>query len=169
MNQTILENKKATVAEIAKGFSENQSFTVVSYQGLTVAEMQELRKTLAKVDATISVQKNTLVRLALASANQPAMDEALNGANAFVFSKELGAGPKALIKFARRHENLVVKGGIAEGRVLDAAGVKTISQLPDKNGMLSMFLSCLNAPIQKFAATVKAVADKDAPAAEANA
>jgi large subunit ribosomal protein L10 len=169
MNQNILETKKATVAEIAKGFAENESFTVVSYQGLTVAEMQELRRTLHKVDATLSVHKNTLVRLALANAGQPEMNEALNGANAFVFSKELGAGPKALFKFSRRHEHLVVKGGIAEGKVLDAAGMKTISQLPDKNGMLSMFLSCLNAPIQKFAATVKAVADKDAPAAEANA
>lgn len=163
MNQQILENKKVVVSEIAKAFSENESFTVVSYQGLTVAEMQELRKALAKVGATISVQKNTLVRLALANANQPAIDEVLNGANAFVFSKELGAGPKALFKFARRHEALVVKAGIAEGKALDAAGVKTLSQLPDKNGMISMFLSCLNAPVQKFAATVKAIADKGAP------
>jgi len=169
MNQKILESKKETVSALSKDIAENASFTVVSYQGLTVAEMQELRKTLAKVDAHLVVQKNTLVRLALAEAKQPEMNEVLNGANAFVFSKELGAGPKALIKFARRHENLVVKAGIAEGRLLDAAGVKTISQLPDKNGMLSMFLSCLNAPIQKFAATVKALADKDAPAAGENA
>jgi len=164
MNPNVLESKKAVVADIVKNLGESQSFTVVSYQGLTVAEMQELRKNLAKVDATLVVEKNTLVRRALEDAKQPSLDEALNGANAFVFSKELGAGPKALFIFARRHEHLVVKAGIAEGKVLDAAGVKTISNLPDKNGMLSMLLSCLNAPIQKFAATVKAVADKDAPA-----
>ena len=167
MNQKILESKKATVSEIAKAFEGAGSFTVVSYQGLTVAEVQELRRVLEKADATFTVYKNTLVRRALVEADQPAMDDVLNGANAFVFSKELGAGPKALFKFARRHENLVVKGGIAEKQVLDAAGVKTISNLPDKNGMLSMFLSCLNAPIQKFAATVKAMADKEAPAGAA--
>ena len=169
MNQKILESEKNTVAEITKAFEDAGSFTVVSYQGLTVAELQELRKSLDKAGSTFTVYKNTMVRRALAEANQPAIDDVLNGPNAFVFSKELGAGPKALIKFARRHENLVVKAGIAEGKVLDAAGVKTISNLPDKNGMISMFLSCLNAPIQKFAATVKALADKGAPAEGANA
>ena len=164
MNQNILESKKSTVSEIAKSFEGAGSFVVVSYQGLTVAELQELRKTLKAANSTFTVYKNTLVRRALVEAGQPAMDEVLNGANAFVFSKDLGAGPKALIKFSKRHENLVVKAGIAEGKVLDAAGVKTISNLPDKNGMLSMLLSCLNAPIQKFAATVKAMADKEAPA-----
>ena len=52
-----------------------------------------------------------------------------------------------------------------EGKVLDAQGIKDVSKLPDKNGLIAMFLSCLNAPITKFAATVKAIADK-APAAQ---
>lgn len=94
----------------------------------------------------------------------------LNGPNAFVFSKDLGKGPKVLYKFARTHQNLVVKGGLAEGKVCDADEMKVVSKLPDKNGMISMFLSCLNAPIQKFAATVQAIADKSAgaPAPAAN-
>ena len=64
-----------------------------------------------------------------------------------------------LAKFAKKNELLVIKAGIAEGKVMDAQGMKTIASLPDRNGLLSIFLSCLNAPIQKFAATVKAVAD----------
>ena len=90
----------------------------------------------------------------------------LEGPNGFVFSEDLSKGPKALTKFARFHEHLVIKGGLAEGQVLDAAKVKEISKLPDKNGMLAMFLSCLNAPVTSFAATVKAIADKGAPATE---
>lgn len=164
MNQQVLLAKQETVSEIGKSIKEAGSLTVVSYQGLTVAEMQELRKTLAKIDASIVVYKNTLVRRALADDQLPDLGDLLNGPNGFVFSKEISAAPKALVKFARYHEALVVKGGLVEGKVLDAAGMKDVSKLPDKNGLIAMFLSCLNAPITKFAATVKAVAEKGQPA-----
>jgi large subunit ribosomal protein L10 len=164
MNQQVLLAKQETVSQIGKSIKEAGSLTVVSYQGLTVAEMQELRKTLAKIDASIVVYKNTLVRRALADDQLPDLGDLLNGPNGFVFSKEISAAPKALVKFARYHEALVVKGGLVEGKVLDAAGMKDVSKLPDKNGLIAMFLSCLNAPITKFAATVKAVAEKGQPA-----
>ena len=160
MNQQVLLAKQETVSQIGKSIKEAGSLTVVSYQGLTVAEMQELRKTLAKIDASIVVYKNTLVRRALADDQLPDLGDLLNGPNGFVFSKEISAAPKALVKFARYHEALVVKGGLVEGKVLDAAGMKDVSKLPDKNGLIAMFLSCLNAPITKFAATVKALAEK---------
>ena len=169
MNQQVLLAKQQTVSEISQSIKDAGSVTVVSYQGLTVAEMQELRKALEKVDTSIVVYKNTLVRRALAADELPDLGELLNGPNGFVFSKEIAAGPKALFKFARLHEALVVKGGLVEGKVIDAKGVKEVSKLPDKNGMISMFLSCLQAPISKFAATVKAIVDKqggaEAPAA----
>ncbi|MBO5528843.1 MAG: 50S ribosomal protein L10 [Bacilli bacterium] len=164
MNQQVLLAKKETVSEISKSIKEAGSLTVVSYQGLTVAEMQELRKTLAKEEASIVVYKNTLVRRALAADELPDLGDLLNGPNGFVFSKDISKGPKALVKFSRFHEALVVKGGLVEGKVIDAAGVKEVSKLPDKNGLIAMFLSCLNAPITKFAATVKAVAEKGQPA-----
>jgi large subunit ribosomal protein L10 len=111
-----------------------------------------------------------LVRRALKEAGDADLGEILNGPNAFVFSKELSNGPKVLIKFARFHQKLVVKGGLAEGKVLNADEVKVISKLPNHDGMISMLLSCLQAPITKFAATVKAIADKsaEAPAPAAN-
>ncbi len=169
MNQQALEAKKAAVSEISEGLKNSSSVTVVSYQGLTVAEMQELRRTLEKVDACMGVYKNTMVRRALSETGNADLGDLLNGPNAFVFSKDLAAAPKALIKFARYHEALVIKGGLAEGQVVDAAKMKEISKLPDKNGMLAMFLSCLKAPTTKFAATLKAIADKaPAPAPEAN-
>ena len=165
MNQQILAAKKETVAAIVDSVKNSGSVTVVSYQGLTVAEMQDLRKALAKDGASLVVYKNTMVRRALEEGQLPSLGDLLNGPNGFVFSKEVVQGPKALVKFARAHEALVVKGGLVEGKVLDADGVKEVSKLPDKNGLISMFLSCLNAPITKFAATVKAVADKGAQAA----
>ena len=164
MNQEVLAAKQAAVKAIQESVSASGSLTVVSYQGLTVAEIQELRRMLEKAGSTFTVYKNTLVRRALEEANQPSLGDLLNGPNAFVFSKEISEGPKALVKFARRHDALVVKGGLVEGRVLDAAGMKDVSKLPDKNGLIAMFLSCLNAPVTKFAATVKALAEKGQPA-----
>lgn len=168
MNQSALEAKKAAVAEIQESLSKSGSLTIVSYQGLTVAEIMELRKTLEKTHASIKVYKNTMVRRALAESKQPELGELLEGPNAFVFSEDLGAAPKALFKFARLHEALVVKGCLAEGQVFDAAQTKDLSKLPTREGLLSMFLGCLKAPLSKFAATVQAVADKN-PAADAAA
>ena len=159
MNQETLNSKKETVAKITESFKESASLTIVEYRGLSVAQISELRKLLKAEGATFNVYKNTLVTKASAELGYSELDQYLTGSNAFVFSKELNAGPKVLAKFAKKNDLLLIKAGIAEGKVMDAAGMKTIASLPDKNGLLSMFLSCLNAPIQKFAATVKAVAD----------
>lgn len=159
MNQEILKSKKEIVAKIQESFKDAESMTIVEYRGLTVAQISELKKSLKAAGSSFFVYKNTLFSRASNELGYKDLDQYLTGSNAYVFSKEINAGPKVLAKFARRNECLVIKAGIAEGKVLDAAGMKTIAQLPDKNGLLSMFLSCLNAPIQKFAATVKAVAD----------
>ena len=159
MNQEILKSKQEIVAKISDSLKDCGSMTIVEYRGLTVAQISELKKSLKAVGSTFSVYKNTLFTRASNDLGYSELDQYLSGSNAYVFSKELNAGPKVLAKFAKRNENLVIKAGLAEGKVMDAQGMKTIASLPDKNGLLSMFLSCLNAPIQKFAATVKAVAD----------
>ena len=159
MNQEILKSKKEIVAKISDSIKESASMTIVEYRGLTVAEISELKKSLKAAGSTFNVFKNTLVTRASDDLGYKDLNQYLSGSNAFVFSKEINAGPKVLAKFAKKNELLVIKAGIAEGKVMDAQGMKTIASLPDRNGLLSMFLSCLNAPIQKFAATVKAVAD----------
>ena len=159
MNKEILESKKAIVAKITDSIKESASMTIVEYRGLTVAEISELKKSLKAAGSTFNVYKNTLVTKASADLGYSELDQYLTGSNAYVFSKEINAGPKVLAKFAKKNDLLVIKAGLAEGKVMDANGIKTLASLPDKNGLLSMFLSCLNASIQKFAATVKAVAD----------
>ena len=159
MNQEILKSKQEIVAKISESIKGAASMTIVEYRGLTVAQISELKKSLKAAGSTFAVYKNTLVTRASNDLGYNELDQYLTGSNAYVFSKDLNAGPKVLAKFAKKNDLLVIKAGIAEGKVYDAAGMKTLATLPDKNGMLSMFLSCLNAPIQKFAATVKAVAD----------
>ena len=159
MNQEILKSKKEIVAKIEDSLKDCASMTIVEYRGLTVAQISELKKSLKAAGSTFSVYKNTLFSRASDELGYKDLEQYLSGSNAYVFSKELNAGPKVLAKFAKKNDCLVIKAGIAEGKVYDATGMKTLATLPDKNGLLSMFLSCLNAPIQKFAATVKAVAD----------
>ena len=67
--------------------------------------------------------------------------------------------PSVLAKFAKTNKQLVVKAGLIEGKFVDAEGMKEVAKLPNREGLISMFLSCLQAPIRSFACTVKAVAD----------
>lgn len=163
MNKEIRAAKESTVATIAEALKSAKSVTVVEYRGLTVANLDELRKTLRESNSSFKVYKNTLVNIAAKELGYEGLAEHLEGPNAFVFSNndEVSA-PKAITKFAKKHEELVVKAGIVEGKVLNAEEMVAVSKLPGKDGLLSMFLSCLNAPISKFAATVQAVADKQA-------
>ena len=161
MNQTILESKKEVVANLVDKFNGAKSVVVVEYRGLTVSEISELRKQLREVDAKLGVYKNTLVQKANDSLGHEEFDQYLVGSNAYVFCSDVTAAPKVLTKFAKKNNKLVVKAGLIEGRVMDADGVKEVAKLPGREGLLSMFLSCLQAPIRSFACTVKAVADKE--------
>jgi large subunit ribosomal protein L10 len=159
MNQQTLESKKEIVNKITESFKDAGSLTVVEYRGLTVAQLSELRKLLKAQGATFNVYKNTLVTRAVDALGHEDLNQYLSGSNAYVFSKEISDGPKVLAKFAKRNDALVIKAGLVEGKVYDAAGMKVIATLPNKEGLISMFLSCLQAPIRSFACTVKAVAD----------
>jgi len=159
MNQTVLEAKQSVVAEIVAKAKSAQSVTIVEYRGLSVANLQELRRTLRKDGAELCIYKNSLVERAVKELGYEGVDEYLSGPNAIVFSTELSNGPKIVTKYAKRHEELQVKGGIVDGKGLNKAQIIEVGKIPGKEGLLSMFLSCLQAPIRQFAATVKAVAD----------
>lgn len=159
MNQETLESKKALVEKIQSSFKDSSSVVIVEYRGLTVADVSSLRKSLKAVNATFNVYKNTLVTKASVALGHNDLTQYLTGSNAFVFSKDVTEGPKVVAKFAKRNENLVIKAGLVEGKVMDAAGIKAVAAMPSREGLISMFLSCLQAPIRSFACTVKAVAD----------
>jgi large subunit ribosomal protein L10 len=164
MNKNVLAAKKETVSEIEKNLKDCGSLTIVSYQGLTVSELTELRKQLSTKNSNLSVYKNTLVGRALKENGETGLESYLEGPNAFVFSKEITDGPSILRKFGRFHEKLVIKGGYVDGKAYDGKAMLDIAKMPNKEGLLSMFCQCLNAPIRSFAVAVNAIASK-APAA----
>lgn len=171
MNQAVLSNKQAVVEEITKKIKDSQSTLVCEYRGLTVAEVTELRRGLREEGVDFKVYKNTMVERACDDCGFEDLKDALNGPNAFAFSEDATAPARVLAKFAKKHKALVLKKGIVEGKVVDEATIKELSLLPNRDGMLSMLLSCLQSPVSSFARVVKAVAEAKeagtpAPAAE---
>ena len=161
MNKEVLASKQAVVKEIEEKAKACKSLTIAEYRGLTVAQIQTLRRALREEKTEMCVYKNSLVERAVKELGYEGLDEFLTGPNALFFSEDISNGPKVLAKYARKFgDALTIKGGYVEGRALDKAGVIEISKLPGKEGLVSMFLSCLQAPIRQFAATVKAVAEK---------
>ena len=161
MNQAVLAAKSETVKEISEKAKKSQTIIVCEYRGLTVAQIQEVRRALRKEKAEMNVYKNSLVERAVDELGYNDLNSVLKGPNAIVFSEDVIAGAKVVAKYAKRHKDvLVVKGGIVEGKFVDAKGIIEVTKLPGKEGLISMFLSCLQAPIRSFACAVKAVADK---------
>ena len=174
MNKDVLQAKKDSVKEISDGLKTSTAVVVVSYQGLTVAELTELRRKLAEKQAFMGVYKNTLVMRALKDGGYAVDTNFFQGPNAFVFSKDESVGAAICAKFARLHEKLVIRGGIVDGQNVDAEGMKEVAKLPSKEALLSMFCMVLNEPVAGFARAVKSIADKmpqeaAAPAAAAPA
>ena len=169
MNEKALQAKQDAVKTISEGIKNSKAIAIVSYHGLTVAEITELRRKLAEKNARFGVFKNTMVRRALKENNIEGLDEFLEGPNAFVFSPETSSGVNIIYKYSRGHENLVLKGGYVEGQIVDAKGLKAVAKLPTKEQLLSMFCMVLNEPISGFARAIKSVAEKNGAPAEAAA
>lgn len=156
-----LEKKKQIVEEIVGKLQNSASTVIVDYRGLTVAEVTELRKQLREAGVEFKVYKNTLMRRAAEKAGLTDLNEALVGPSAVAFSTEDVIAPaKILNNFAKEHENLEIKIGVIEGKVASREEVKAIAELPSREGLLSMLLSVLQAPIRNFALAVKAVSDQ---------
>lgn len=156
-----IEVKKQIVQDIADKFKASKSTIVVDYRGLNVAEVTELRKQLREAGIEFKVYKNTLTRLAAESAEIAELNSALTGPNAIAFSNEDVVAPaKILNDFAKKHEALEIKAGVIEGNVATVEEIKALAELPSREGLLSMLLSVLQAPIRNLALATKAVADQ---------
>src|SRR4051794_41139180 len=115
--------KVATVAEIAERFRSANAALITEYRGLTIAQLTELRRSLGN-DTSYTVAKNTLVKRAAADAGLEGLDEYFVGPTAVAFvSGEPVDAAKALREFAKTHPLLVIKGGLLDGRRLEAGEV----------------------------------------------
>lgn len=158
---TVLEAKQAVVTEIADKLQQAASVVVVDYRGLSVAQVTELRKQLRDAGVEFKVYKNSMTRRATETAGLEGLNEHLTGPNAIAFSTEDVVAPaKILNDFAKQNEQLEIKAGVIEGSIASAEDVKALASLPSREGLLSMLLSVLQAPVRNFALATKAVAEQ---------
>ena len=158
----IIEAKKQQVDTIAEQLKNSVSTVIVDYRGLTVAEVTELRSQLREAGVEYKVYKNTLVRRAAEKAGLEDLQELFVGPSAVAFSNEDVIAPaKVISDFAKDAEALEIKGGSVDGKFTSVEEINALAKLPNKEGMLSMLLSVLQAPVRNVAYAVKAVAEKD--------
>ncbi|MGI3316094.1 50S ribosomal protein L10 [Staphylococcus chromogenes] len=163
----IIEAKKQHVDEIAEQLKSSVSTVFVDYRGLAVAEVTDLRKQLREAGVQYKVYKNTMLRRAAEKAGIEGLDEYLAGPTAVAFTTEDVVAPaKVIAGFAKEHEALEIKTGVMEGSVISADQVKTVGSLPSHEGLVSMLLSVLQAPMRNFAYAVKAVGESKEESAE---
>lgn len=158
---TVIEQKKNLVKEITDKFQASQSTVIVDYRGLDVAELTQLRKELREAGVEYKVYKNTMTRRAVAEADLNELTDTLVGPTAVAFSNDDVIAPAKIIsKFAKDHEALEIKGGVIEGKVASIDQINELASLPDYEGLLSMLLSVLQAPMRNLAYVTKAVAEQ---------
>ncbi|WP_347548103.1 50S ribosomal protein L10 [Pseudalkalibacillus hwajinpoensis] len=156
-----VEQKKHLVTEITDKLRDSQSTIFVDYRGLDVSEVTELRKQLRDANVEFRVYKNTMTRRAAEQLELTDLNEHLVGPTAIAFSNEDVVAPaKILNNFAKTHEALEIKTGVIEGGVVSVEKIKELADLPNREGLLSMLLSVLQAPMRNMALATKAVADQ---------
>ncbi|AQS54110.1 50S ribosomal protein L10 [Jeotgalibaca dankookensis] len=163
MSETAIAKKQELVTLATEKVKESSSVVVVDYLGLTVGEVTELRKQLRDAGCEMHVLKNSIISRAVTAAGLEGMDDVFKGPTAVAFSKDDVVAPaKIIAEFAKTAPNLEIKGGIVEGNVSSVEEIEALAKLPNREGMLSMLLSVLQAPVRNLALAVKAVSEKDA-------
>jgi large subunit ribosomal protein L10 len=147
-----LEEKKLVVDELKKVADEALSAVVVDYRGTNVPDLTLLRKDASSSSVYLRVIKNTLAKRALEGTKFDSINEILTGPSLFAFSLDDFQSAAKLVKdFSKSHESFSVKGlSVGEG-LLDASELDRLASLPTKEEAISMLMSVLQSPIQKFA------------------
>jgi large subunit ribosomal protein L10 len=163
--------KTLLIDDLLRRVNASPFLLVVDYTGLKVDKFAELRKRLSGVGAEIHVFKNNLVKKAGEKAGYPdELGSHLTGQSAYVTGvKDICATAKILKNFTAEFEKPVMKVGVLEGSLLDAATIKTLADLPTREVLLSQLLGVLQAPASALARVLKAKADLDGASAEAEA
>jgi len=156
-----LEQKKAIVAEVADVATNAQAAIAAEYRGLSVTEMTELRANARKEGVYLRVVRNTLARRAVEGTDYACLQEVLVGPIVLAFSGEDPASAARLIRdFTKEHEQLVVKAVALGGRLMDAAELQRLADMPTREQAIAMLMGVMQAPTTKFVRTLAEPANK---------
>ena len=144
-------DKATAVGELKDSFTNSAATVLTEYRGLTVKSLQELRRSLGE-NATYAVAKNTLTTIAAREAGIEGLESQLSGPTAITFiSGDVATVAKGLRDFAKANPHLVIKGGVMDGRVLDADGVKKLADLESREVLLAKLAGAMNGNLAKAA------------------
>ena len=159
--------KAAVVAEVTAQVARSQTLALAEYRGLTVADLDKLRKIAREKGVYLHVLKNPLARRAVSGTPFEAAAEHMVGPLIYGFSEDAVAAAKVVADFAKTNDKLVIKAGAFAGKALDANGVKALASIPSKEVLLSQLLGLMQSPISRTARVLAALAEKRGEAAAA--
>ena len=162
-SEKILSEKQAYVAALREKLMNSVAGVVVEYKGISVADDTKLRAELRAAGVEYAVVKNTMLRLAVKGTQYEGLTEYFKGDTAIALSPDdPAAAARILCKFADadKSKRFVVKGGFCDGQVMDAAGIKSLSTMPNREGLLSMLAGSLNGIVGGLAVALQGIVDK---------
>ena len=170
MSEAAIAKKAEIVKQTTDMLNAAQSAIVVDYRGLTVAEVTDLRKQLRDAGIQMSVIKNKILDRAVEGTDYEDLKSTFVGPTAVIYTDnadDVTEPARIVSKYEDDFDVIEIKGGMLEGKLTSKDEIKELAAIPGREGLLSMLVSVLQAPVRDFAYAVKAVAEsKDEDSAE---
>ncbi len=155
------QQKEQTVQALVDALKAGKSAVFVNYQGLKVKEADELRRKADKEQIVYTVVKKTLMKRALKNAGTDYDTDKLQGMIGIAVGPDEVSSAKLIAEFGKTHEMLKILGGVVDGSIIDAAGIRALASLPSREQLLGQLVRTINAPVSGFvnvlAATVRSL------------
>jgi large subunit ribosomal protein L10 len=152
--------KSELVTTLNDVFANTSVVVVAHYKGLTVADMQKLRKQMKQAGATVKVAKNRIAKIALEGTDVASVGPLMKGPTLIAYSSDPVAAPKVAVDFAKGNDKFVILGGAMGVTSLNPDGVKALATMPSLDELRAKLVGLINAPATKIAQVVNAPAAK---------
>ena len=146
--------KEKVVEELGQIFESSGVVVVSHYQGLTVAEMQDLRAQMSDAGGFVRVAKNKLAKIALEGKPCASIANFLSGMTVLTYSEDPIAAAKVIEKYAKTNSKISILGGAMGENLLDVAGVKALASMPSLEELIASIVGCLVAPASNIAGAI---------------
>ncbi len=150
--------KEKVVEELGQIFESSGVVVVAHYQGLTVAEMQDLRGRVRDAGGSVRVAKNKLAKIALEGTPAAGIADLMGGMTVLAYSEDPVAAAKAADDFAKDNDKYVILGGAMGENILDTDGVKAVAKMPSREELIASIAGCIGAPAANIAGAIGAPA-----------
>ena len=150
--------KEQVVDELGQIFEGSGVVVVAHYEGMTVAQMQDLRMRMREEGGSVRVAKNKLAKIALEGKPCESIGAYLTGMTVLSYSEDPVAAARVAEKYAKDNEKFVILGGAMGETALDPAGVKAVAAMPSRDELIASIAGCIGAPASNLAGAIGAPA-----------